>query len=100
MSLGPKLSCVALAAAAFAQPILASTPAKTPHGTSSSQWVQAKPDTATTPQLTDAQKRAAHAQAAAAARKAGGCATSKPVGDADFSFQGFGDSGGCSSARR
>ena len=100
MSLAPKLICVAFAAFALAQPALAATPAKTPHGTSSSQWVQVKTDNNTAPQLTDAQKRAARAQAAAAARKAGGCATSKPAGDADFSFQGFGDSGGCSSARR
>jgi hypothetical protein len=100
------LSCHSLAALAttsllaLAQPALADTTAR-PHGVESAQMVPAKPSADTSRTLSDAQKRAQRAQAAAAYRKAGGCAKSKPASsDADFSFQGFGDSGGCANSRR
>ncbi len=84
-----------------AGPATADVPAR-PHGTESAQMVQAKPEPgATSPTLSDAEKRALLARIEAAQRKSGGCAKSKPTsGGTDFSFQGFGDSGSCANSRR
>lgn len=104
MSHGPVHQLAALATIslfALAQPAQADGQAK-PHGMESAQMVPSKPLADTSSRtLSDAQKRAQRAQAAAAFRKTGGCAKSKPASsDADFSFQGFGDSGSCANSRR